>query len=120
MPRQEVFLEKQIGDRHIEVIKTYDCKFARDAFDGMDEPAQAHLWQSLGIDESYDPEELPAPASLDRSDFLWEEVSEAAREDGSALSFFVVTEAVGRRMENLYISPDWPSAEAFAIGRRSQ
>ncbi len=113
MPRQEVFLEKQIGDRRIEVIKTYDRNFARDAFDGMDEPAQAHLWQSLGIDESYDSEELPAPP--DRSDFLWEEVSGAAREDGSLLSFFVVTEARGGRPESLYVSPDWPSAEAFAM-----
>jgi hypothetical protein len=115
MPRQEVFLEKQIGDRRIEVIKTYDCNFARDAFEGMDEGAHAHLWQSLGIDESYDAEDLPTPSN--RSDFLWEEASEAAREDGNLLSYFVVTEVVGGRPANLYVSPDWPGAEVFAMGR---
>ena len=115
MPRQELVFEKEIGDRRIEVIKTYDQAFARDAFEDMDEAAQAHLWQSLGIDESYESEELPPQP--DRRDFLWEEAWDAAREDGSLLSFFVVTEAIGRRVENLYVSPDWPSAEAFAMAR---
>jgi len=49
MPQQALFLEKEIGDRRIEVLKTYDQHFARDAFDGMDESAQTHLWQSLPI-----------------------------------------------------------------------
>jgi hypothetical protein len=48
---------------------------------------------------------------------LWEELLEAAREDGSLLSFFVVNEATGSRSESLYVSPDWPSAEAFARSR---
>jgi hypothetical protein len=80
----------------------------------MDEVAQTRLWQSLGIDESYDLDEMASP---DRSDILWEEMSDAAREDCSLLSFFVVTEEVGGRPETLYVSPDWPSAEAFAVGR---
>jgi len=115
MPRQELFFEKEIGGRRVEVTKTYDQTFARDAFEDMDEAAQGRLWQSLGVDESYDSEDMPAPP--DRGDFLWEEVSEAAREDGNLLSFFVVTEAIGGQMKNLYVSPDWPSAAAFAEGR---
>jgi hypothetical protein len=113
MPRQKLFFEKEVGERRIEVIKTYDRTFAHDAFGDMDEAAQAHLWQSLGIDESYDSEEIPAPPN--RSDFLWEEMSDAAREDGSLLSFFVVTETAGRQSKRLYVSPDWPSAEVFAL-----
>ena len=117
MPQQALFLEKEIGDRRIEVLKTYDQHFARDAFDGMDESAQTHLWQSLGIDASYDPEEIPVPTSPNRNDFLCDELSEAASEDGNKKSFFVVSEKTGRKSTNLYVSPDWPSAEAFANAR---
>jgi hypothetical protein len=52
-----------------------------------------------------------------RADFLWEELLEAAREDGNLLSFFVVNEAKGNVSESIYVSPDWPSAEAFAKKR---
>lgn len=112
MPRQKVFLTRQIGERRVQVIKTYDQSFARETFDDMDEAAQDHLWRSLGVEESYGAEAIPSAAGPDRGDFLWEEVTEAAREDGNVFSFFVVTGA-----ESAYISPDWPSAEAFALGR---
>jgi len=115
MPQQETFFENEIDGRRIAVIKTYDQKLAREAFDAMDVSAHTRLWQSLDVDASHDPEDIPS--SPDREDFLWEELSDAAREDGSVLSFFVVTEAHGARSESLYVSPDWPSAEAFAIGR---
>jgi hypothetical protein len=36
----------------------------------------------------------------------------AAREDGNLLSFFVVTTSTGRTSASVYVSPDWPSAEA--------
>jgi hypothetical protein len=42
---------------------------------------------------------------------------EAAREDGNLLSFFVLNEANGNVSESVYVSPDWPSAEAFAKKR---
>jgi hypothetical protein len=42
---------------------------------------------------------------------------DAAREDGNMLSFFVVSEATGDSSKGVYVSPDWPSAEAFAKSR---
>jgi hypothetical protein len=83
----------------------------------MDEAAQAYLWNSLGIDDSYDSAEIPPRHDPEGEDFLWGEFLEAAREDGNLLSFFVVSEAKGSRSESLYVSPDWPSAEAFAKSR---
>jgi hypothetical protein len=35
MPQQEVFFEQSVGERRIEVLKTYDPSFAREAFDCM-------------------------------------------------------------------------------------
>jgi len=113
MPQQELFFERRVGERTIEVIKTYDRTFAREAFDMMEEAAQTQLWQSLDIEQTYDVTDIPTLSSPDRADFLWEELLDAAREDGSLLSFFVVAE-VGRTSKSLYVSPDWPSAEAFA------
>jgi len=110
-------LEKTAGDRRVEVLKTYDRHYAREAFGNMDEAAQAYLWSSLGIDDAYDPAEVPPRHDPKGEDFLWEELLEAAREDGNLLSFFVVTEAKGSRSESLYVSPDCPSAEAFAKSR---
>ena len=118
MPKQEVFFEQKSGDRRVEVLKTYDRIYAREAFGNMDEAAQIHLWNSLGIDEAYDPADLPPAHDPDSEDFLWEELLEAASEDGSLLSFFVVNEApADGPSESLYVSPDWPSAEAFAKNR---
>jgi hypothetical protein len=120
MPQQELFFEQTTGDRRVEVLKTYDRAYAREVFGNMDEAAQTYLWSSLGINETYDATEVPARQDPDREDFLWEELLEAAREDGSLLSFFVVNEATGSRSESLYVSPDWPSAEAFAKSRIPQ
>jgi hypothetical protein len=114
MPAQEVFFEHMAADRRVEVLKTYDAGYAREAFSRMNESAQAYLWSSLGIDEKYDPADLPPVHDPDTPDFLWEELFEAAREDGTLFSFFVVNEARGNTTESLYVSPDWPSAEAFA------
>lgn len=119
MPKQETFFEEITGDLKVEVIKTYDHAFAREAFNGMDEVAQAHLWHSLEIENLYDRTEIPRTNDLSRRDFLWGEVEDAAREDGNLSSFFVVTEIRGNTVENIYVSPDWPSAEAFAKSRMS-
>jgi hypothetical protein len=115
MPKQEVFFEQTTGDRRIEVLKTYDEQFAREAFNSMDESAQTFLWNSLKPEEIYDPSGLPtADESEDRAAFLWDELVEQAREDWQTFSYFVVNEAKGGRAESLFVSPDWPSAEAFA------
>lgn len=117
MPQQEVFFEQHIGDRRVEVLKTYDPAYAREALDRMDEAAQSHLWNALGIDQNYDPTDVPLRHDPDTADFLWEEMSDAAREDWNSVSFFVVNEAKAGKSESLYVSPDWPSAEAFAKNR---
>ncbi len=64
--------------------------------------------------ETYDGADTPPSDGPARKEFLWDELLEAAREDGNILSFFVVTESQGSKSESLYVSPDWPSAEAFA------
>jgi hypothetical protein len=117
MPKQEIVFDEMAGDRRIEVLKAYDRHFAREAFSHMDQPAQEHLWKALEIEINYDPHDLPASAAPDRQDFLWEELQEAAREDGSLLSFFVVNESSAGGFEPLYVSPDFPSAESFARNR---
>src|SRR5258708_16550342 len=117
MRQQEVYFEQKTDKGRIEVLKTYDRQFAREAFANMDESAQKYLWSSLGIDENYGPGDHPPLDQPDNEDFLWEEVLEAAREDGNLLSFFVVSHTHNGRSEDLYISPDWPSAEAFAKRR---
>jgi hypothetical protein len=117
VPQQETYFEQAVGGRRVEVLKTYDQNYAREAFGGMDATAQAHLWSSLSVDENYEPTDIPTLGSLDSEDFLWEELLDAAREDGSVLSFFVVNENAGNTSKCLYVSPDWPSAEAYAKSR---
>ena len=115
MPQQELFFEQTIGDRRIEVLKVYDQQVAREAFDSMDESAQAFLWNSLNPEEIYDPAGSPTfKEPEDRAAFLWDELVEQAREDWETFSYFVVYQARSGRAESLYISPDWPSAEGFA------
>ena len=122
MPKQEIFFELHDGERRIEVLKSYDQGYAREAFDRMDLEARKRLWDVLKPEEIYDPAELPSlgnPADTtgDAEAFLWDELLEQAREDGNLLSFFIVNETNGTRSESLYVSPDWPSAEAYAKGR---
>lgn len=115
MPRQQTFLNQQLAAGvRLKVLKTYDAGLAREAFEDMDEAAQAYLWKSLRMDENWEPEEFAGP---DRTDALWDELSESAREDGNLLSFFIVTKSQGQKTASLYVSPDWPSAEAFASTR---
>ena len=75
----------------------------------------------FGIDEAYEPVDVPHIHTGDGEDFLWDELLEAAREDGSLLSFFVVNESRnGTVTESLYVAPDWPNAEEFAKTRLSR
>jgi hypothetical protein len=117
MPKQEIFFERHVGDRRVEVLKTYDPAYAREVLDRMDQGAQSDLWNALGIDRNCDPSDVPMRRDPDIGDFLWEEMSDAAREDWNSVSFFVVNEENAGRSESLYVSPDWPSAEAFAKNR---
>lgn len=118
MPQQEVFFEQVTGDGRIQVLKTYDQSYAREVFAEMDENAQAALWKSLDIDQTYDPADLPSTADPDRADFLWDELMDSAREDvrldPNLRSFFVVSEIRAAKRQSLYVSADWPSAESFA------
>lgn len=126
MPKQEVFFEQQQGDKRIEVLKSYDEGYAREAFNSMNEEARKHLWAALKPEETYEAEDLPKlgdPEDVNDAAgaFLWDELVEQALEDPRAYprktSFFIVNESAGRRTESLYVSPDWPSAEAFAKDR---
>jgi hypothetical protein len=121
MPRQEVFFEQKTGDRRVEVLKTYDRSYAREVFKSIGEEAREALAEALELRKNYAPEDIPDPKGSDYDDFLWEEVCEAAREDvrndPTLYSFFVVAEAKDSNAEDVYVSPDWPSAEAFAKRR---
>jgi len=108
MPKQETYLEQQVGLRTIVVLKTYDAAFAHEAFERVPENALRFLLKSLGT-----PEDLEVGAEID-TDALWEEVQDGAREDWNTFSYFVVREDVGSHSVSLYVSSDWPSAEAFA------
>ena len=115
MLQQEVFFEQRSGSARVDVLKTYDQKFAHEAFSNLDEAAQAHLWTALRLEEIYEPADLPARDSADVQDFLWEELLSAARESGNLLSFFVVNSDTGGSKASIYVCPDWPSAQAFAL-----
>ena len=119
MPKQEVFFEQQVGERRVEVLKSYDQPYAREAFQNMDEQALLQLWTALKPEEIYDSAGLPnlGDPEGEGEAFLWDELLEQSREDGSLLSFFIVNEVNGKRSESLVVSPDWPSAEAFARRR---
>jgi hypothetical protein len=117
MPQQEVFFEQQMGDCRIEVLKTYDQRYAYEAFQEISEVAQSHLWDSLKVEGTFDPTDIPPPDDPDSAEFLWEALLDAAREDGQLCSFFVVNETRDGKSNCLYVSPDWPSAERFAMQR---
>lgn len=118
MPRQEVFFEQKNGDRRVEVLKTYDRSYAREVFNEIDTEARTALAAALELEKNYEPGDIPDPDGIEYDDFLWDELLEAAREDvrsdPNLYSFFVVSETKAAKSQDLYISPDWPSAEAFA------
>jgi hypothetical protein len=111
MQEQEVFMDQTIGERRVQVLKSYDAAFAREAFDAMDEGALEFL--SLRLDV----EDLPSPSSPDFADTIWQELEDGAREDWNRFSYFVVTESTGKGVTPVFVSADWPSAESFAKTR---
>ncbi len=118
MPQQEVFFTQQAGDRRVEVLKTYDRSYAREVFSNVDDGAMKSLAAALEIEKNYEPDDIPAPDGPDFEDFLWEELSEASLEDARQsprlYSFFVVIETKADKAKEIYVSADWPSAEAIA------
>jgi hypothetical protein len=121
MPKQETFFEQQSGTAKVEVLKSYDSDYARQAFMNMDDDALRRLWLSLDVEKKYDAAELPplGEASGEGEDFLWDDLLDSAREYGNEVSFFIVNEIHGVQSESLWVSPDWPSAESFAKDRVS-
>ena len=87
----------------------------------MSPEALEALATSLSLAENHESSDIPAPDAADYEDFLWDEIREAAIEDvrqSPALSsFFVVIETKAGKSRELYVSADWPSAEAFAQNR---
>lgn len=112
MPSQELFLEKKAGSDVFQVLKTYDTAFAKEAFAGMDEGAIEHLSKSLSIAEEYAADEIPT-SPIELADLIWDEMYDSAREQGQTRSYFVVRHSSGSSEEFLYVSGDWPSAEAY-------
>src|SRR5258708_1246554 len=117
MPQQAIIIEERVGDKRVTVLKSYARQSAREAFDAMDLPARTELIKALHLEDEYDPDDLASLDLISDGDALWEEMVNQAREDERLFSFFVVTEAVGPRSDTLFVSPDWPSAEAFAKSR---
>ncbi|HEV2577129.1 MAG TPA: hypothetical protein VGU25_07955 [Acidobacteriaceae bacterium] len=113
MPRQETFLSVQNDDELLEIVKTYDESFAREAFRNMDEDALARLAESLKFESLYEPEGIPKPQDDGYEEFVWDVMVEEAREEYNTFSYFIVTKTVGGRSEELFVSPDWPTAEAY-------
>lgn len=116
MPVQETFFSQQRSTLNVEVIKTYDERFAAESFRQMDDAALKYLWNALTPEAIYDPDGLPSlgDPSGEAEAFLWDELREQAREDGHERSFFIVSAKDGSTTKAVYVSPDWPSAEDFA------
>lgn len=115
MPLQETYLEKPLSDGRALVIKTYDINLAHDAFRRIGDDALAHVVNALRLEDLFEADDIPARSSPDYAEFIWETLSDEAREDGNLKSFFILyREVQGRPLKPLYVSADWPSAEAFS------
>ena len=114
MPREETFLAASIENGTVAVTKTYDQRFAQEAFAHMDETALAHLAKSLAFTGTFEDEDIPSPSEENYQDFVWEAMVDSAREDGNVFSYFVVQKTSGGSSEDIFVSGDWPTAEAYA------
>ena len=108
MPEQEIFYEQAIGEKRVVVIKSYDKTYAREAFDQVGPKALLFLKESLQSQDKLIPENDEA------AEALWEELEEDSREDWNKFSYFVVKDESKGTSTPVYVSADWPSAEAFA------
>jgi hypothetical protein len=69
MPAQEVFMDAVVDGRKVQVVKTYEQAFAKEAFGEMSDDARAFLWQSPKPEELYDPAGLPTEPGTDYDAF---------------------------------------------------
>jgi hypothetical protein len=113
MPRQETFLTAKNGDETIEVLKTYDQAFAREAFRNMDDDALAHLAASLNLESTFELSGIPNPTEDGYEDFIWDVMVDEAREEWNLFSYSIVAKSVGHRKEDLFVSGDWPTGKAY-------
>jgi len=113
MPHEETFLTTSIENGTVAVIKTYDQNLAQEAFAHMDETALAHLARSLTFPDTFEDEDVPSPSHENYRDFVWEAMVDSAREDGNIFSYFVVKKTSGGSSEDVFVSGDWPTAEAY-------
>ena len=118
MPEQTTFFEEIIGGTRVEVLKSYDEVFAREAFEQLHDDALAFLARSLSFLDSNDVNG-PNPGDPDYSDLIWDELKDGAREDWNSFSYFIVAEESAGHTSSLFVSADWPTAEAFAKRRIS-
>lgn len=109
MRQQETFFDEEENGHSVQVIKSYDAGFAKEAFLAMDDSALAFLGRSFDFEAKYDASGLPEPSDPNYADLLWDEMEEEAREDWKTFSYFVVISDKAP----LFVSPDWPTAEAF-------
>ena len=107
MPQQSVFFDERTLSNHVQVLKVYDASYAHSCFEEMNEEALSFLAKSLGVG---------APDQITEPEFslTWEDLMAEAREDWNLFSFFIVLKGEGGGARPVYVSPDWPSAEAFA------
>jgi hypothetical protein len=113
MPQQETFFEEQVQGKLVVVLKSYDKAFAREAFEQMKPDALQFLGKALGMEES-------AADTTEDMESIWSEVEDGARESWNSFSYFVVSEKGTGLAIPLFVSSDWPSAEAYAkliVGR---
>jgi hypothetical protein len=117
MQLQETYLEKPLNGGRALVIKSYDEKLAREAFESIGDDTLSLIATALKLIDLFEAGDIPDAQSPQYRDFLWETLSDEAREDGHTKSFFVVIrEITGQLPAALYVSADWPSAEVFARG----
>jgi hypothetical protein len=116
MPQQETFFDQEQNGHSVKVIKSYDAGFAKEAFRAMDDSALVFLGRSFDLQSKYEASGLPQPSDPDYADFLWDEMEEEAREDWKTFSYFVVLSD----KTPLFVSPDWPTAEAFVQSTLSE
>jgi hypothetical protein len=117
MQLQETYLEKPVNGGRALVIKSYDEKLAREAFESIGDDTLGLIATALKLIDLFEAGDIPDAQSPEYRDFLWETLSDEAREDGHTKSFFVVIrEITGQLPAALYVSADWPSAEVFARG----
>jgi hypothetical protein len=108
MPQQEWFFDKEQNGHSVQVIKSYDAGFAKDAFRAMDS-VLAFLGRSFDLQNKYKASGPPQSSDPNYADLLWDEMEKEAREDWKTFSYFVVLSD----KTPLFVSPDWPTAEPF-------